>query len=91
MDNLAREMLLCEQAGFGASYGKWKATQPVKPIVKAVAEQPGVQKRCLRCGEAYYVRDMRGRNYCTDECRNLAWSKRKREREKNEAENARND
>ena len=73
MDNLTREMRICERAGFGASYGKWKATQPIKekPIEKTTEK-----KVCQYCG-APIAEYKNSKRFCNYECSNAAWKARK--------------
>lgn len=74
MDNLIREMRLCEKAGFGASYGKWKATQPIK-------EKPTKKTSvCQYCGEPL-TESKNSKRFCNYECSNAAWEARKVGRE----------
>lgn len=61
MDNLDREMILCEKAGFGVSYGKWKATQPIK----TPKPKEGV---CVICG-CVIPDGAKNKRYCSKECR----------------------
>ena len=72
MDNLTREMRLCERAGFGVSYGKWKATQPIKEMPKKQEA-----RTCLYCGKPIIncKRDL-GRRYCDNDCSAAAYKKR---------------
>ena len=69
MDNLTREMQLCEKAGFGVSYGKWKATQPIKEAPKKESA-----RTCLYCGRPITSGT---RRYCNNDCSTEAWKKRK--------------
>lgn len=70
MDNLTMEMRACEKAGFGVSYGKWKATQPVvtkpKPII--VDEH---EKRCAYCGKVFYPY-RKTTKFCSKKCSALS-------------------
>lgn len=69
MDNLIREMRLCEKAGFGVSYGKWKATQPIKEAPKEEDT-----RTCLYCGKPIISSKYgRGGKYCGMECSSTAW------------------
>lgn len=70
MDNLTMEMRICERAGFGCSYGKWKATQPIKekPIEKTSA--------CQWCG-APITEIKNSKRFCNYECSNAAWKAQK--------------
>jgi hypothetical protein len=68
MDNLIREMRLCEKAGFGVSYGKWKATQPIKELPKKQES-----RTCLYCGKTIIRgRWDKGGQYCDNECSDAA-------------------
>lgn len=69
MDNLTMEMRLCAEAGFGVSYGKWKATQPVKEIHKEV-------RRCEACGKEIHNCN-KNRRFCDENCRRNAGYKKK--------------
>ena len=88
MDNLARDMMLCEKAGFGVHYGRWKATQPnrVKP---KEAEADLYTRKCAYCGHDFYFHRP-NHIYCTMECAKRMRYERKLAREL-EAEKARND
>lgn len=78
MDNLTREMRLCEKAGFGVSYGKWKATQPVKEMPKQEDT-----RTCLYCGKPLISSKYgRGKKYCGMECSHAAWHGRKDAKER---------
>lgn len=90
MDNLTMDMIACEKAGFGVSYGKWKATQPIReiPKVEVVCEY---EKACEHCGKIFEVFTKRERKYCSLNCGVLARYYRKAERKRNEAKKARND
>lgn len=96
MDNLTLEMRACEKAGFGVSYGKWKATQPVRvrPVVRVEeAVEPEdfkYQKVCAWCSKEF------GSNradamYCSNNCCALASYHRRKGRKANEAEEAGHD
>jgi hypothetical protein len=74
MDNLIRDMRLCEKAGFGVSYGKWKATQPVVDAPKR--KTSGKVRTCEYCGKEIFDKYNRNRKYCDDNCRSNAWYKR---------------
>ena len=71
MDNLARNAMLAKQAGL--SYGKWKALQPIAPIVKK-KEIPAGWKPCEYCGEAF--KPKRGQRFCQVHCRQQAYAQR---------------
>jgi methionyl-tRNA synthetase len=69
MDKLSKDMKACAKAGFGVSYGKWKATQP------AVTEKPkakGSGKVCKHCGKELVIIP-RGyqKVFCDAVCRSL--------------------
>ena len=85
MDNLAREMILCEKAGFGVSYGKWKATQPIKEVkkpIEVVEHKYSAIKICLNCGKEFTVFTRHNRKHCSYDCRLAYAEKLKRERRK---------
>lgn len=70
MDNLARNAMLAKQAGM--SYGKWKAMQPIVPVVKK--KIPDGWKACEHCGEPF--KPKQGQRFCDIGCRNEAYRKR---------------
>lgn len=69
MDNLSKDMVACKKAGFGSSYGKWKATQPV---VDSVPQPPnGKVKVCKNCGKEFVEPPRKmgnGRIFCNMAC-----------------------
>ena len=76
MDNLAREMILCEKAGFGVSYGKWKATQPPKQEPPKTREKGWLQ--CEYCGKLYKPKTKRPQKFCEIFCQQRAnWERGK--------------
>ena len=91
MDNLIRDMRLCEKAGFGVSYGKWKATQPVvTPMIKPEEPTPNpivvkavvVKKRCAQCNKEFVSKQGR-RRFCSNKCSSLAYYYKKKELQAN--------
>lgn len=70
MDNLTLEMRACEKAGFGVSYGKWKATQPVVDVPKP--QVSGKVRTCQYCGKQIVDKYNRNRRFCDDNCRSNA-------------------
>jgi DNA-directed RNA polymerase subunit RPC12/RpoP len=68
MDKLSKDMKACEKAGFGVSYGKWKATQPA--VTKKPKEKSG--RVCKYCGKEMLI-NHRGtqRVFCDDWCKML--------------------
>ena len=74
MDRLSRNAMLARQAGM--SYGKWKALQPIVPIVKK--KIPDGWKECEGCGKVFKPGDPRQR-FCDIGCRNEAYYQRRRE------------
>ena len=73
-ENLERDMKACEKAGFGVNYGRWKATQPIKPIpIKAKTSH---ERTCKYCGKPITDKYNRNRAYCDDDCRNNAYYER---------------
>lgn len=72
MDNLARNAMLAKQAGL--SYGKWKALQPIVPIVKK-KEIPKGWKTCEHCGKIFKTK--KAQRFCEVYCRQQAYAKRK--------------
>lgn len=85
MDNLAREMILCQQAGFGVSYGKWKATQPIKEIpkpIEVVEHKYSAVLTCQNCGKEFTTFTRHNKKHCSYECRMEYANLLKRERRK---------
>lgn len=60
---LAKDMTDCEKDGYGASYGAWKATQPVQEIVKP--EEEGL-KVCPYCGEKFKPKTKNAKFCCAE-------------------------
>ena len=101
MDNLARDMIACRKAGFGVSYGKWKATQPPKEEKPKTIESGW--RVCEYCGKPYKPKTRRPQKYCEIYCQQMASYDREKTAERVrkhrkarkddgiEAENARND
>lgn len=67
MDNLTKEMGACEEAGLGVSYGKWKATQPVKTLNSNSTAVDDQEKRCERCGKIVLAK-RRDARFCSNKC-----------------------
>lgn len=68
LDNLTRDVLAAEAAGFGCHYGDYIAKfghtgqpEPKKTDKRAIV--------CLGCGTVFYVSDNHRRKYCSPECR----------------------
>lgn len=62
--------MLAKEAGL--SYGKWKAMQPVVPIVKEEVI-PDHWVRCEECGKAFPPKG--GKRFCDCFCRRKAYEK----------------
>ena len=88
MDNLTMEMRLCEKAGFGVHYGRWKATQPNRVKPKEVIEDTHM-KKCPYCEEDFYP-GRANQVYCNPKCAQQMRYRRNMER-KYDAEKARHD
>ena len=72
MDNLARNAFMARQAGM--SYGKWKAMQPIVPVVKKETEETKKMKVCPRCGEKFVPNRFNVRQkYCNTVCQRAAY------------------
>jgi uncharacterized Zn-finger protein len=77
-ENIDRDMRACEKAGFGVSYGKWRATLPYyrdEPQVSA-AQVSGKVRTCEYCGKQIVDKYNRNRRFCDDNCRSNARYKR---------------
>ena len=68
LDNLTRDVLAAEAAGFCCHYGDYIAKfghtgqpEPKKTDKRAIV--------CLGCGTVFYVSDNHRRKYCSPECR----------------------
>lgn len=88
MDNLTRDVLAAEAAGFGPWYGRYIAvhghtTEPTPPKI---------QKKtaiCKACGTEFIQQEKWPRHYCTPECRERAqYRKHEIARKKREAKMA---
>lgn len=86
MDRLARNAMLARQAGM--SYGKWKAMQPVVPIVKEEKEIPENWKTCPVCGTRFPPKS--NKRFCNYECQHKVQEKHKYEYKKKRAAYMRN-
>lgn len=82
MDNLTREMMACEEAGFGVSYGKWKASQPLKTLNSNSTVVDDQEKRCERCGKIVIAK-RRDARFCSNKCAANARYYRIKEAQKN--------
>jgi hypothetical protein len=73
MDKLSQDAMAARRAGM--SYGKWKAMQD--PVVIEPKPDRKVVRRgvCRYCGKDFAMYDHRFRVYCSEECRELNWSK----------------
>ncbi len=60
---LGQDMAECEKAGCGVRYGAWKATQPVREIVKP--EEEGL-KECPFCGEKFKPKTKNAKFCCAE-------------------------
>lgn len=72
MDNLARNAFMAKQAGL--SYGRWKAMQPIVPVVKKEPEETKKTKVCPWCGEKFVPNRFNSRQkYCNTVCQQTAY------------------
>jgi hypothetical protein len=80
MDQLTKDAIAAQKAGM--SYGKYMAMK--EPVVIKPKPIPGVvgMRVCRNCGKEFMVDHNRYKVYCSDQCRNEAWNKTKRERRK---------
>lgn len=78
MDSLAKNAMLAKQAGL--SYGKWKALQPIVPIVKKTTIPEG-WKKCEYCGT--HFKPHKGQRFCQVYCRQQAYKQRDEVKAKN--------
>lgn len=72
LDKLSREMLQCEADGFGVSYGKWKAKQPV------YVEPEKEMRVCAFCGKPFIPKTPK-QKYCDKVCSYSVLEKRNNE------------
>lgn len=77
LDNLSRDMIECEKAGYGCHYGRWKAAQ-TNPAVKKEDVVPKGWKKCAYCGKLFKGRA--DKKYCEDYCRNEAYKSNPKKR-----------
>ena len=99
MDNLARDVALAEQLGYGCHYGRFKAVYP-NTMDKSIEEILGTGKakrvkiktvevpetrKCKGCGREIQPGPYH-KLYCDDDCRRYHYEKRKRERKKDAVE-----
>lgn len=68
--------MLARQAGM--SYGKWKAMQPIEPIVKP--EIPEGWQKCEECGRAFPPKS--NKRFCDGVCRRTAYEKNRLDKKK---------
>lgn len=70
MDNLTRDVLAAEAAGFGPWYGRYIAafghTGPPEP--KKIERKIAV---CANCGKEFFQQERWPKKYCSPECREL--------------------
>lgn len=71
LDKLSLDMIECEKAGFGVSYGKWYAAQEHTPV-----DHTEGLKACKRCGKLFKPKTTQ--LYCDADCQYLAKLERKR-------------
>ena len=72
LDKLSQEMLQCEADGFGVSYGKWKAKQPV------YVEPEKEMRVCAFCGKPFIPKTPK-QKYCDKVCSYSVLEKRNNE------------
>lgn len=77
LDKLSLDMKRCEKDGYGVSYGRWKATQPI--IKRVPVELPEGWKVCPRCGIAFKPK-VPQQKYCDPVCAREAQRERKKEK-----------
>ena len=76
-DKLSAEMQQCSRDGLGASYGVWKAAQPVQAVDQP--EIPDGWKVCPFCGEKFKPK-MPYAVYCCTEHQRLAYQRSVRDK-----------
>ena len=82
-DKLTRENAQALAAGM--SYGKWKALQPVPVKAEKPPKPIYTMRKCAFCGLEFRQSDGCGRKkYCSDRCREAAYRKACRERQRDE-------
>lgn len=86
-ENIDRDMRACEKAGFGVSYGKWRATQPYRTRPEELPEKPRIldedrTRECAFCKVVFEYRRV-DQIYCGKKCCALAKYYRDKEAGKN--------
>lgn len=81
LDNLTRDVLAAEAAGFGCHYGDYiaKFGHTWKQELKKTDKRAIV---CAGCGTVFYAGDHLNRKYCSPECREKARYRQKTENKK---------
>lgn len=87
VDKLDVDMKASEEAGFGVSYGLWRASQPVQNVEKTGI--PEGWRVCQYCGKAYKPKSKRLTKYCGAECKELSWNEMKKIKQKAARDEAR--
>ena len=75
-DKLSKELIQSANAGYGASYGVWKATQPIQEVKYEAAESVKV---CPLCGERFKPKSPKA-VYCCNEHQKLAYQRKNRDK-----------
>jgi hypothetical protein len=81
LDKLSLDMIECEKAGFGVSYGRWKATQKPVEYVKDDSIPEGWLV-CRHCGKPFKPNSNRKQYYCEAVCQVTAQYKKMKQRKK---------
>lgn len=68
MDQLSKDMIACEKAGFGVQYGRWKATQQKQDIVVKKTSYEEEEKRCEYCRKVIKNPSRRTQRFCSMNC-----------------------
>lgn len=81
LDKLSLDMIECENAGFGVSYGRWKAAQkPVKYVPEDVIQEGWLV--CRHCGKPFKPNSNRKQYYCELVCQAKAQQLKIKQRKK---------
>lgn len=76
MDKLSREV--AQALACGMSYGRWKALQPIAPVVPK--KIPDGWRACECCGKPF--KSVQGKRFCDPTCRSKAYESRAKEIQK---------
>ena len=80
VDKLEVDMRASEEAGFGVSYGLWRASLPEQEV--NTGEIPEGWRVCQYCGKAYKPKQRRLTKYCSPECKEISWNETKKIRQR---------